>query len=165
MSQDKKAELTIPQFGELPALTLDMTKIHIGEERLHEAQVVNQMTYSELEYTFNEGYREAKKSLSQVGFQLTRAKKALRKAKSTALLDDYPEFLKEKGMKDSAQIRDAYLERIKDYTDAQDRIDMLMAISTLLESKIEVFVNTCRYMKKQMDIELQSGVNSNKYKR
>lgn len=165
MDNGAKAELIVPQFGNLPKMTLDLTKIKEGEDRLHEAQAVNPATYSELEYIFNEGYREAKKHLSQVGYQITRAEKALREAKSRALLDDYPSFLKEKDMKDNAQVRDAYLETIKDYTDAQDRIDMLKAVESLLESKVKVFENTCRYMKKQIDLIIRSGMDSNKYSR
>ena len=165
MDNSKKAELVIPQFGSLPQMTLDLTKIKEGEDRLYEAQTVNVISYSNLEYVYNEGYREAKKHLSQVGYQITRAEKALREAKSRALLDEYPVFLKDRNMKDSAQIRDAYLETVKDYTEAQDRIDMLKAVDALLDSKVKVFENTCRYLKKQMDIVLRSGIDPNKYVR
>jgi hypothetical protein len=165
MNNEKKAELTIPQFGSLPQMTLDLTKIKEGEDRLYEAQNVTVISYSNLEYVYNEGYREAKKHLSQVGYQITRAEKALREAKSRALLDEYPVFLKDRNMKDSAQIRDAYLETVKDYTEAQDRIDMLKAVDALLDGKVKIFENTCRYMKKQMDIVLRSGIDPNKYVR
>jgi len=165
MNNEKKAELTIPQFGSLPQMTLDLTKIKEGEDRLYEAQNVTVISYSNLEYVFNEGYREAKKHLSQVGYQITRAEKALREAKSRALLDEYPVFLKDRNMKDSAQIRDAFLETVQDYTLAQDRIDMLKAVDALLDSKVKVFENTCRYLKKQMDIVLRSGIDPNKYVR
>ena len=165
MDNSKKAELVIPQFGSLPQMTLDLTKIKEGEDRLYEAQNVTVISYSNLEYVYNEGYREAKKHLSQVGYQITRAEKALREAKSRALLDEYPVFLKDRNMKDSAQIRDAYLETVKDYTEAQDRIDMLKAIDALLDGKVKVFENTCRYMKRQIDIVLRSGMDVNKYTR
>lgn len=165
MDNSKKAELVIPQFGSLPQMTLDLTKIKEGEDRLYEAQNVNVISYSNLEYVYNEGYREAKKHLSQVGYQITRAEKALREAKSRALLDEYPVFLKDRNIKDSAQIRDAYLETVKDYTEAQDRIDMLKAIDALLDGKVKVFENTCRYMKRQIDIVLRSGMDVNKYTR
>ena len=165
MNNEKKAELTIPQFGSLPQMTLDLTKIKEGEDRLYEAQNVTVISYSNLEYVFNEGYREAKKHLSQVGYQITRAEKALREAKSRALLDEYPVFLKDRNMKDSAQIRDAFLETVQDYTLAQDRIDMLKAVDALLDGKVKVFENTCRYMKKQIEIVLRSGIDPNKYVR
>jgi len=159
----ERAELTIPEFGSRPKQVLDITKIRDGENRLLEAKVVNPGTYSDLEFCFNEGYREAKKHLSNVGYEITRAKKALADAKSKFILDEYPEFLKENKLKDNATVRDAFLQRQSEYVAAQDRIDMLVALEHLLEGKIKVFENVCRYMKKQMDIVLRSGVDPNKY--
>lgn len=159
----ERAELTIPEFGSTPSLTLDISKIKEGERRLVEAKVVNPGTYSDLEFVFNEGYRQAKRHLSQVGYEITRAKKALRDAKSKHLLDNYPEFLKESKLKDNASVRDAFLERQEDYVAAQDRIDMLTALESLLEGKVKVFENVCRYMRKEMDIVIRSGVDPNKY--
>jgi hypothetical protein len=160
------AELTIPQFGKTEAIRLSMTAIKEAERRLIEAKMVNVATYTDLEYTFNEAYREAKKNVTVVGYELTKAEKALREAKSIAILDDYPEFLKEKGMKDSVMIRDAYLERRPDYVAAQDRIDMLKAYLDLMEGKIKVFENVCRFMRKEIDIVIRSGsIDANKYLR
>ena len=116
-----------------------------------------------LEYIYNEGYRQAKKHLAIIGYQITRAKKALREAKSIAILDEYPEFLKESKLKDNATVRDAFLERREDYVSSQDRIDMLSAFENLLEGKIKIFENVCRYMKKQMDLTIRSGIDANKY--
>jgi hypothetical protein len=159
----ERAELTIPEFGSTPSITLDISKIKNGESRLIEAKIVNPGTYSDLEYVFNEGYRQAKTNLSQVGYEITRARKALRDAKSKYLLDEYVDFLKENGLKDNASIRDAFLERQKEYVAAQDRIDMLTALESLLEGKVKVFENVCRYMRKEMDIVIRSGVDPNKY--
>ena len=158
-----RAEIALPAFGSSPTLILDVSKIREGESRLHEAQVVNPSSYSNLEYVYNEGYREARRHISVIGYQIALAEKALREAKSIALLDEYPVFLKEKNIKDSAQIRDAYLETYKPYTMAQDRIDMLKAMDSLIDGKIKTFENVCRYMKKQMDIVLRSGIDPNKY--
>lgn len=159
-----KAELTIPEFGSRPQIVLDITSVKKGENRLIEAKVVNPATYSDLEYTFNEGYRQAKSILSEVGYEITRAKKALKDATAVAILDNYPDFLaKNAKLKDNATIRNAFLQRQEDYVKAQDRVDMLLAIESLMEGKIKVFENVCRYMKKQMDIILRSGIDPNKY--
>lgn len=163
ISYAETTEFTIPEFGSIPAIPLDFSAIKQGESRLIEAKVVNGATYSELEYTFNEGYRQAKRHLSEIGYQITRAKKALREAKSRSILDEYPEFLKEKKLKDNATVRDAYLETQEDYVSAQDRIDMLLALENLVEGKVKVFENVCRYMKKQMDFTIRSGIDPNKY--
>lgn len=161
----ERAELTIPEFGSTPEIRLDITSIKDGENRLIEAKIVNGGTYAELEYVYNEGYRQAKRHLSVIGYEITRAKKALREAKSRAILDEYPEFLKENKLKDNATVRDAFLERQADFVAAHDRIDMLNAMESLLEGKIKVFENVCRYMKKEMDIVIRSGIDPNKYVR
>lgn len=159
----ERAEITIPAFGSTPQIVLDISKIREGENKILDARVVNPATYNDLEYSFNEGYREARKHLSSIGYEITRAKKALREAKSKAILDDYPEFLKENKLKDNATVRDAFLERQGDYVASQDRIDMLTALESLMEGKVKNFENVCRYIRKQMDIVIRSGVDSNKY--
>lgn len=156
-------ELVIPAYDERPALSLDFTRIREAEIRLLEARVVNPATYSDLEFCFNEGYREAKKNMTEVAYEITQAEKIMRRIKSEFLLDEYPGFLKETKIKDNAAIRDAYLERQKPYVDAVDRINMLKAVESLLEGKVKVFENVCRYMKKSMDLIIRSGINSNKY--
>ena len=160
-----KAEITIPAFDSTPAIILNVSKIKEGESKILDARVVTPATYNDLEYSFNEGYREAKKHISAVGYHITRAKKALREAKSIAILDEYPEFLKQNKLKDNATVRDAFLERQPNYVAAQDRIDMLTAIESLMEGKVKNFENVCRYIRKQMDIVIRSGVDSNKYLR
>ena len=145
-----KVLFTIPEFGVRPVLVLDFSKIREGEDRLIEAKVVNPGTYNELEYVYNEGYREAVKNLSVVGYEITQAKKRIRQVKSEKLIDDYPTFLKEKGLKDNTAMREAFLERCKDFVAASDRLDMLIALESLLDGKIKVFTNVCRYMKKEI---------------
>lgn len=160
-----KTELTIPEFGSIPAIPLDVSDIKEGESRLHESRVVHGGTYNDLEYVYNEGYRQAKTHLSVIGYQITLAKKALRTAKSKYILDEYPEFLKEKKLKDNATVRDAYMETKEEYVSAQDRIDMLTALESLFEGKIKNFEIVCRYMRKQIDIMNRSGIDPNKYMR
>jgi hypothetical protein len=157
--------LTIPAFKQQKEVVLDLSAVHEAEKRIIEARTVNVASYNELEYCFNEGYRCAKKNMAHIGYEITKAEKAKREAKSLALLDFYPDFLREKKHKDSACIRDAYLETFKDYTDAQDRIDLLNAMLNLMEGKVKVFENICRYIKTEIQICIRSGVDSNKYLR
>ena len=156
-------EFNIPAFHTRPTLPLSFTDISNAERRLSEAQAVNGATYSALENLFNEGYREAKKNLSIVRYEITQAKKHLRQVTSIHLLDNYPDFLKEKGLKDHAANREAYLARQEDYEEAMDRLAMLEALKDLLEGKVQNFVNVCRYMKKEIDILIKSGIVNNKY--
>jgi len=159
-------ELIVPPFNGSQSIALPLSSIREGERRLIEAKMVNAATYADLEYCFGEGYREAKKNMAILGFEITKAEKALREAKSIAILDEYPQFLKDNQLKDNSTVRDAFLERQKSYVIAQDRIDMLKAMLELMEGKIKVFENTSRYMRKEMDLLIRSGViDSNKYMR
>lgn len=158
-----KAELTIPEFGNSKALVLSITSVKEGERRLIEAKRVTPSSYADLEYIFGEGYREAKKNVTAIGFEITKAEKALREARSVAILDHYKDFLKEKDFKDSAYIKDAFLQTRTDYVAAQDRIDMLKAMLDLMEGKIKVFENVSRWMKKEIDMITRSGMDYNKY--
>lgn len=157
------AEFVIPEFGSSLKLTLSMSAIREGERRLIEAKTVNPSIYADLEYVFGEGYREARKNVTAIGYEITRAEKALREAKSVAILDEYPAFLKEKEIKDNATVRDAFLERQANYVAAQDRIDMLKAMLSLIDGKIKVFENVSRWMKKEIDMITRSGMDYNKY--
>jgi hypothetical protein len=158
-----RVELTIPEFNSTRSIKLDITKIKNGESRFLEARIVNGATYNDLEHCFNEGYRQARTHLSLIGYQITRAKKAQRECKSVYLIDHYKEFLKETKLKDSAAIRDAFLETKEDYVEALDRIDLLTALESLMEGKIKNFENVCRYMRKTMDTINRSGIDPNKY--
>jgi hypothetical protein len=156
-------ELIIPEFDTRPPVPVQMGKIKEGESRLIEAKVVNPATYNELEFTFNEGYREAKAGLAVIGYEILHAEKIVRRIKSEYLLDEYPEFRKEKGLNDNSANREAFLESKENYTNAVDRVIMLKAMEKLLEGNVKVFENVCRYMKKQMDLILKSGIDPNKY--
>ena len=164
MQFNQSVEFTIPEFDTIEKQVLDMTAIRHGESRILETKIVNGGTYNELEFVMNEGYREAKKNLSLVGYNLLKTKGKINKIKSEALIDEYPEWLSNSKLKDSAAIRDAFLQTKERYVAALDRMDMLTAIESLLEGKIKVFENVCRYMRKEMDIRVRSGmIDHNKY--
>lgn len=158
-----KNTLTIPPSQNRPAVEVDMTKIREGEQRLLEAKVVNPATYTELEFTFNEGYREARKNLSVIGYEIAQAERLIRQIKSIHLIDTYPGFIKENRLNDNTANREAFLERQGDYVEATERLEQLKALESLMDGKIKVFENVCRYMRKSMDIVIRSGINPNKY--
>lgn len=151
--------LEIPAFGKIPALKLDMTSIRGAEARFIEAKTVNPSTYSELEHTFNESYRDLKRHLSNIGYQITQANKALREAKADVVLGAYAEFMKDKPKyHDNADLRDAFLMKDTAYLAAQDRLDQLKAIESNFDGKLKVIENVCRYMRQKMYLLQKSGV-------
>lgn len=157
--------MIIPAFGSQEPQKLDLSATTSAERRLIEARTVNPLTYSDLEHAFNESYRELKGNLAKIGYMRDEADKALRRAKAGALIDKYPEFMKDRPKsQDNADMREAFLIRDDEYVAALDRVNQLKATEALFDGKIKVMENVCRYMKKQMDLILRSGLsNSNLY--
>src|SRR5579863_8037342 len=126
MADNSDTALVIASFGKSPELRLDISKIREAETRYIEAKTVNPSTYSDLEHTFNESYRNLKSHLSNIGYQLTLADKALREAQAEVMLGSYAEYLKDKPKyADNPQIRDAYLIKDPQYAATLDRINQL----------------------------------------
>lgn len=153
--------MTIPAFGSGQAMDLVLSATVTAESRLLEAKTVSPITYTDLEHCFNESYRELKTNMSKVGFMIAEAEKAIKKAKAEVLLDKYPEFMKDRPKsQDNADMREAFLTRDEAYMAAVDRLNMLRATEALFDGKIKVMENVCRYMRKQMDLVLRSGLSS-----
>lgn len=163
MQFNNLVEFVIPELGQIQQQAISFSSIKEGERRILESKIVNGGTYNELEFTMNEGYREAKKNLTLIGYNILKTKKAIREAKSEAIIDEYVDWLGEKKLKDSAAIREVFLQTNKIYVISMDRLDMLTALESLMEGKIKVFENVCRYMRKEMDIRVRSGMVSNNY--
>jgi hypothetical protein len=125
---------------------------------LLEAKTVNPATYADLEYTFNESYRELKRAYAGVTYRLAKAEEAVETAKATALLDKYPEFVKDKPRNyDNADIRKSFIQKDPDYLKATDYRDQIKAIECLIEGRIKIMERTTAYMKKQMELIIRSG--------
>ena len=158
---DRQA-LVIPAFGKSPALSFDMSNIREAEKRIIEAKTVNPSTYAELEYVFNSSYRDLKRYLSAIGYQISLAEKAMEEAKADVILDKYPEFMKDRHKsQDNADMRKGFLMRDSAYLLALDRYNQLQAINSNFDGKIKVMENVCRYMRKSMDLILRSGLSNN----
>lgn len=147
----------------LEGFSLNMSKIREAELRLIEAKTVNPITYSDLEHSFNESYRDLKRHLASIGFALAKANQRLEDVKATLLLDLYPDFIVAqaaagKKLSDTADIRKAFMTRSPDFRATTDRIDQLIALESNLDGKLKVMENVCRYMRKQMDLVLRSGL-------
>lgn len=156
---DRQA-LTLPAMGKVPELKLSMDKIIEAEKRLLEAKSVSPATYADLESCYNESYRDLKRHLSAIGYQIALSEKAMNKAKSDMLLDTYPEYLAANNLKktqDNADLRVAFFMRNEEYVSALDRMNQLKALESSFEGKIKVMENVCRFMRKQMDILLRNS--------
>lgn len=159
MSDNNDKALVVPAFGKSPELRLDVSRIREAETRYIEAKTVSPATYSDLEHTFNESYRNLKTHLSNIGYQLTLAEKSLREAQADVILGSYADHLKDKPKyADNTMLKDAFLMRDTAYLAALDRINQLKALQSNFEGKIKVVENVCRYMRQKMYLISKSGV-------
>jgi hypothetical protein len=154
--------IVLPAFGKSPALTLEMGTIREAEHRLIEAKTVSPATYPELSHTYNESYRMLKQHLSNLGYQLLLAEKALQTAKADVVLGSYADYLKDKPKSaGSSDLRDAFLTRDDAYNAALDRINQLRAIVSNFEGKVKVLENVVSFMKQEMYLVSRSGLGNN----
>lgn len=165
MSEENPQYLMIlPAFGKAPELKMDMKNVRYAEQRIIEAKTVNPITYADLEHTFNESYRDLKKHVAAIGYSLAMAQKSLEDAKADVILGSYAELIKDKPKShDTLDMRNAYLTRDTAYSAALERIAQLKALESNLDGKIKVMENVCRYMRKQMDLVLRSGMSNADY--
>lgn len=155
--------MVLPAFGKSPELKLEMKNIRNAEMRIIEAKTVNPFNYTDLEHDFNESYRDLKRHLASIGYALTLAEKSLEDAKADVILGSYQEHAKANPKEANADTRNAFLTRDVAYTAAQDRVAQLKALEANLDGKIKVMENVCRYMRKQMDLILRSGMTAKEY--
>lgn len=161
---NEKNLMILPPFGKVPELRYDMTNIREAELRLIEAKTVNPITYADLEHTFQESYRDLKKYLASIGYAITMAEKTKEDAKADVILGSYADAMKDKPKSwDTMDLRNAYLTRDPAYSAALEKIAQLKAIESNLDGKIKVMENVCRYMRKQMDLLIRSGLSNADY--
>jgi hypothetical protein len=153
--------LVLAPFGKSPQLRLEMSTIREAEKRLIEAKTVSPVTYADLSHTFNESYRVLKQHLSNIGYQLLLAEKALEAAKADVLLGSFLEFMADKPkIQDNGDTRRAFLTRDPIYNEALDRINQLKALQSNFEGKIKVLENVVSYMKQKMYLISKSGLGN-----
>lgn len=156
--------MILPSFGKIPELKLELANIREAEARLIEAKTVNPSTYTSLEFTFNESYRDLKRHISAIGYQIALTEKAMEEAKSDVLLDKYPEFMKNKPKnQDNADMRKAFIIRDPEYVAALDRYNQLQAMLSNMDGKIKVMERVCAYMKLQINLLLRGGTGNSNY--
>lgn len=154
--------LEVSSFGKSPALSFDMTNIRVAESRIPEVERVNVSTYVNLEHTFNAAYRELKNYLSQVGYAKAMAAKAIDEAKADVILGSYADFMQGKPKyTDNSHMREAFITKDPAYTAAYEHHAKLQAMEEVLDGKIKVLENVCRYMRKKMDLILRNGPGEN----
>lgn len=123
-------------------LNLDMSKIYLAESRIQETKAVTPATAPELKATFNEAAAIVSKYIAWVKYEINMAEKYVGLAKAEVIIDKLPEKLKElreRGIKDNADLREALVAQDQQYQDRQNAYFALEATKCLLEAKAKSF--------------------------
>lgn len=137
--------LTIPHGGGLAhkAEVVDMNRVYKAEARFCELQALTRAKAGELLRAFIEAWSDARLGLAKAQEQLNKAKRRLRQVEGVAVLDKAVRVLEEKKListrspAGSEDLRKAVVATDPDVAAAAEAVEMLAAISDLLETKAE----------------------------
>lgn len=120
-------------------IQFDMNRIDYAESRLPEVKVLNLGVVADLKSVFAEAMSDLGRYLATARFEYLQAKQQMELARAEALLDKYPDYvkstLKDNGMKDNSDIREAFINRDPMFAHWQSVINHLDAMISLLEAK------------------------------
>jgi len=147
--------LTVPRGLSGPGLpttlTLDVTAIYKAESKLEEVRRATPHNWLSLATDFNLGYGKAVKFKALLRSELGLAKKSANMIKKGLTVDHLASFLKERGLRDSTDTREALYLSDSEYVAAMDRAAGLEAAIELMDAKAKTFVNAYQAVKKIAD--------------
>ena len=131
-------------------------------QRFPEAKTLVASNYLDLEFTFQEAWRESKRNAIQVGDALKKAKQNVEEIKADIIFEEIPKLMETmpKGVTGNADFRKAVISRNEDYKKAQEHVEKLEAMLEHFESHMKIMENTSRFLKKQMDYFKNLGISS-----
>lgn len=113
----------------LVPIVFDMTDIYRIVGRITEIERVTPATFGELVTDFNKGMIQLNRLIGIVEIELKEAENTLDMAESVALLERVEDYLKIRGIKSSADTREAAMILDPDVQEARRRKSALLAIS------------------------------------
>lgn len=151
--------MVVPAFKHCPELVLNMSGWQTAMDRFREAQNLVPGNYSSLEFCFQEAWRESKRNAIAVGDAVKKARQNIEEIKADIILDEIPKLLKDMPKTaNNSDFRKAVMMKNSDYIAANDHLGKLEAMLEHFESHMKVMENTSRFLKKQMDYYIRSGV-------
>jgi tetrahydromethanopterin S-methyltransferase subunit G len=105
------------------------------EARIDEIATVTPHKAPELLSTFNRAFLDLDVFIKQVELEVHAAKMYMATVKATILLDRAEEYFKERGIKGSADLRQALVDADPDYQNASERVNALESAREFLKGK------------------------------
>lgn len=145
-------KMVVPAFRHCPELVLQMGSWQEAMARLPEAKNMAAANYTNLEYAFQEAWRESKRNAIAVGDAVKKAMQNLEEIKADVILEEVPRLLEGKPKSaNNADFRKAVLSKNEDYKKAKEHLEKLEAMLQHFESHMKIMENTSRFVRKQMD--------------
>jgi len=133
------------------ALTLDVTDIAIAESKLNRVSSANPNNWLSLADCYNTGYAKCVKYNALLRSEMGAAEREARMMKAHMTTSKLASFLKEYGLQDSRDAREALYLGDPRYVEALDKIAALAAAIELFEAKAKAFTNAYQAVKKIAD--------------
>jgi predicted Zn-dependent protease len=151
--------LVVPAFKHCKELRLDNSSWELAKSRMREVQHLVPSNYSSLEFTFQEAWREARRNAIMTEDAVKKALQTIEEIKADIILTEIPKLLEDMPKNaNNTDFRKAVITKNSDYKQATEHLEKLQAILAHLESNMKIMENTSRFMKKQMDYIIRSGV-------
>lgn len=158
----KEAEhaLVVPRAGaDVSAIVIDLETILRAEARIIEVQAVTPMKAGELLATFNVSWRDLHYNICLLEKEKNDAQRELNRIRATVILERAPKLIKEKGLSDNKETREACVTLDPEYDKAQEVLDQLVAAIELLKGKLKSFEMAYTSVKKLLG---ESAFNFNR---
>lgn len=153
--------LSLSPMDTVPGLQLFMDKWHEAAKRLDDSKNVSPAFYSDLEFTFQEGWRESRTNAIKVESAIKKTENLIQEIKADIILDEVPRLIEEKGLtktQNNADFRNAVIARNERYKQANEHLNKLQAMLSHFEAHMKVLENTSRFIKKQMEYFTRTGI-------
>lgn len=151
--------IMIPRGGKgLPPLQFDLTEIHEMLSRTSELERLTPLTYPEFITKVNLALIQVGRLLSLLEIEYRDAQNLLNEVEAVARLEKAEEYLRVKGVKSSADTRDAAVTLDPDVKEAAHKRDYLLSLVEWAKF-LRLSLDRMYYTAKQI-IELTSTVNS-----
>jgi hypothetical protein len=154
--------MVVPAFKNCQELKLNVSGYKKAITSMPLVKNLVPTNYSNLEYTFQEAWREARVNAIKVGDAIKKAKQNIEEIKADIILTEIPKLLEgHPKTKDNTDFRKAVISKNENYKQASEYLEKLEALEAHFDSHMKIMENTSRFMKKQMDYYIRSGVISN----
>ncbi len=145
-------------------IIIDLKAILKAESRVIEVQAVTPTKAGELLATFNVSWRDLHQHIVFLEKEKNDAERSLNRIRSTIVLDKVPEILKARNLTNNEHHREAVVTLDPEYQEAEERMDIIEAISELLKGKLKSFEMAYTSVKKLLGESAFNYLNRNDHR-